>query len=419
MIEGQEGAAAEQETTVEPILEVEAIDFPVDGDSAIMDQEGRVVSAVSPEGKRVYLKGSAAANEAKGTKTKPAGADEGNNPNSPAPNTEGDEAQGDESGQGGAGDEEAEFENHAHYILKAGGYEEEEVLLGEGVKKKLSELTPDEQLDIITDEYDRVTEEHKAEITKLKNEIAKLGAVPATHKEIIEYLKNGGDLQQLAKEIISKDPAAQAKIMTDDDVVRASIKKQFPTMSDEDIEAELKELSDPAKARRAKAYRAQMEKEGPDLKNLTAAQKQQQQAVELAARAEYDKSRTVMIDAIKKVDQIAGMPLNNEIKNFLLRETIPSKPGEDSKFVKEILANPGLIMELRFLKEYAANQIQAAEKFHYERGLKEGRKGLAKLPEEKVLRQFSTITGAGKKPVVQKNVEDMTQEELDKFLASE
>lgn len=415
MIDNNGGSAAGQETSVEPIVEVDAIEFAVDGDTAIMDESGKVVSAVNPEGKRVYLKGSAAALEAKGNKSNSTNA--GDDGGGADVDDDGDDDQGQNNDDDQ--DDEPEYENHADYILKAGGYTEEEIALGDGSSKSIKDLTDTEQLDLIVDEFDRTRQTLEAKIQQLEKEKESLSFNDPARQQVLEYLKNGGDLQQLAKEIISSDPAAQAKLLTDDQVNRLAIKRQFPSFTDEEVDAELKEMSDAQKARRAKAYRAILEQEKPDLSKLTDKQKAEMQAKELESIKTYEANKKIMIEKAKAIKEIAGAKIDDNMRNYLLRETVPSKAGDDSNFVKQIIADPALLLELKFYHQFGKKMIAAAEEVHYRRGLAEGRKALSRLPEEKILKQFNLGSSSGKRDAAPtKAVEDMTAEEFEAFISA-
>lgn len=414
MIDQNEGSSVEQETTGGPIVEVDAMDFTIDGETAVLDEAGRVVSAISPEGKRVYLKGSTAAQEAKGSsKAAPVTTEEGEQEEGEA-EVEGDTAEGQDA-------DEPEYENHADYILKAGGYKEEEIALGDGSSKSIKDLTDAEQLDLIVDEFDRTRQGLEAQIQQLKEENGSLKLSDPAAQQVVDYLRNGGDLQQLAKEIISSDPAAQAKLLTDEQVNRLAIKRQFPTFSDEEVDAELKDMNDAQRARRAKAYRAILENEKPDLSKLTDKQKAEMQSRELETIKAYDANKKTMVEKAKAIKEIAGAKIDDNMRNYLLRETVPQKAGEDSSFVKQIIADPGLLLELKFYHQFGKKMISSAEDFHYKRGLAEGRKVSARLPEEKILKTFHLDNGnsSRKSAAPVKDLEKMTDEEFAKFLEAD
>ena len=350
-----------------------------DSEDLTIGEDGGVIRAYDRENNKTFV--------LKGNETKRDDApDNDGNQDTDDNNPDDDNKPEDEKEEG----EEAEYENHADYILKRIGYDKDNIKLDEnGDPVKIADLTPDQQLDIIVEEFDNQIEALNSKIKELESKPAELKFDDPAANEIVEYLKNGGDLQQLAKEIISRDPAAQAKILTDDEIIKLSIKKEFPSYSDKDIEDEFKEMTQGQRERRAKAYRAKMEAEKPSFSDLTEAQKAARDAEIAKEKASFVSEVENFKKASKELKSIAGVPLTDEVRNYLVSRAVPKDYDQDSDFVKELQNNPKKILELQFYATYGQKILDAAKKQYYAEGLRkgqEGKEGLSDVP----LRTYST-----------------------------
>lgn len=316
-------------------------------------------------------------------------------------------------------DEEEEFDNAAAYVLNKIGYSKDEIDFGPegGGKVKIADLTEAQQIDVLVEEFEKATEESAAKIKELESRTPELKFDDPMAQQIVEYLKNGGDIKKLAKEIISKDPAAQAKIMTDEEVVRAGLKKEFPSFSDKDIEDEFKEMSPDKVARRAKAIRDKMEKERPDFSNLTKEQQDLKVAELKKAKEDFDADINVVRNAAKKMEKIAGIPMTEQLREYLVNQTTPKSMEEDSAFISALDGNPDKLLTLQFWDSYGEKLVQQTAEYYYRKGLAEAQAGKEKLSDEPI----RTYAGSGKKPGSNSSTPlDLTQDkDFEKFLNAE
>jgi len=405
------------------VVEVEKFDGVIDPDHSLVDAEGNVIQYVDPEKNVTYrLKGKEdIISELMGKKEDPDDRptdDNDKDKGKKEPDSlEGDTPSGENEDPNPDGDADGfdpeKYSNYAEYILRKTGYELDEIDLGDGVGKvKLSELTPEQQVAVIAQEFDHTIEEYESALKEAEEREPELKFEDPMANKVLEYLKEGGDVRRLAKEILSKDPVAQAKMLSDEDVVRLALKKQYPTFTDDEIAEELKDMGEKRIARYAKAHRAQMEQEQPDISNLTEEMKAAK-ALELQrAREEFEADVAKVREEAAKIKDIAGIPVNEKIMNHLLSGIIPKDFESDSEFIQELNGNPRALIEYRFWKTYGKAIQEKTAQHYYEKGLRDANAGKEKLSDEPV--RTYQFNGSGKKKSnAPKSLDEI---DFDKFL---
>lgn len=394
------------------IVEVDQYTDPVDANDSIFDDNGELVQTLDRENNTIYkVKGKQNPIEPEKNDSTP-DADSGKENSDPAASKDGNEGGNKEDGK-----KDDDFANPAEYILRKTGYTEAEVDLGEGVgKKKITDLTPEEQLDVVVAEFDQTIEELQQKITDLEGRKPEFKFEDKSKQQILDYLKEGGDIKKLAKEILSKDPAAQAKMLSDSEIVKLGIKREFEEWTDEEVEDELKSIeADPAKlARRAKALRLRMEKEQPDYSSLTEEQKQEKAEAVAAEKKQFDADITGVKDAAKKLKKIGEFELSDDIRNFLIKKVVPGSMEDDSDFVKGLDGNPEKLLTLQFWDTYGPKLIEKTRDHYYKLGLQKGQEGKEKLSDEPVIRTYGSSGKSVKKSETPKNLSEIP--DLEKWL---
>lgn len=404
------GAAAAESN----IVEVDEITQAVDPADAIQDENGRVIQYHDKTENKIYkVKGAVnpfeapkpkdekgESGSASAKKDSPEG-DETNKENVGEDNTDHD-PDGDENGN----EDDEEYTNEAEYILRKMGYDKDEIDFGGDIGKvKISDLTPEQQVIVARQEFDSMIESFEERLKEAESKGVQFEDKQA--QQILEYLKEGGDIKKLAKEILSRDPAAQAKMLSDEDIVKMGLKKEFPEFSEEEINEEFKDLAtkDGAVARRAKALRTRMEKQQPDFSDLTEGERKAReegiQAEVNQFKAESENIRKVA----KTIKEIAGVPIGDQHREFLLNKVIPSKMEDDSEFIQG-LSKPDKLLRLQFLDTYAEKLAE----YHYKRGLeaakaKNGKKDESELSDEPI-RTYSGGKGKTKSSTTAKRTID-------------
>jgi len=380
MLEGQTDATATDEVVEIPEVEVDAFTDAVDENDATYNEEGTLIGVLDREkNQRLVLKGH-------GTKAPVVVADAD-------AVVETDAVDPDKVADEDA--DEVEYINQADYILKRTGYKNEDVDMGDGQMVKIADLTHEQQLSIVTTEFENTVDALEAKVAELEARAPELKFEDPLAQQLVDYLKEGGDIKKLAKEILTRDPAAQAKMMSDDDINKAGIRKQFPEYTDAEVEEEFSEMSVAAKARRAKVLRTKMETEKPDFTNLTKEQKEANDKAVLEVEKVFTAESNKVREAAKKITKIAGIPISDGVRNFLVNHTLPVKSSEDSTFIKDLANNPDELLLTSFWRKYGEDLVAKTKTFYHKQGftegLAEGNKGKDKLSDGPV-----KVYGTGK-----------------------
>lgn len=366
------------------VVEVDKIDHAVDENDAIFNEDGDLVQAFDRD-KNITYKVKGKVNPLEDTPAPDADKDKDKD-KAPVVDPDKDKP---------ADDDTEEYDNPAAYILKRNGYENDEVDLGGDLGKvKIADLTPEQQIDVMVEEFDSTVDKLEAEIKTLKERAPELKFEDPAHQQIVDYLKEGGDIKKLAKEILSKDPAAQAKMLSDAEVVKLGIKKSYPSYTEQDVDDEFKEMTPAQVARRAKADRTRMESEKPDFSNLTAEQKAANDRATLQVIADFEKDVNNVKEVAKKMTSIANLPVNDKMKDFLLSQVIPKTVNEDSVFMKNLDDNPEKLLTLQYWDTYGEKLIQQTADFYYKKGIKDANGGKEKLSDTPIRTYSSGVKGS-------------------------
>lgn len=308
-----------------------------------------------------------------------------------------------------------EYENLAHHMLKIGGYEGDKIKLGDK-EVSIADLSAEEQLEVAQEEFGNILDRYEARIKELETKKPELKLNDPHAQQILEYLQKGGDVKALAKEILSSDPAARANMLSDEEIVKLQIKTTNPKYSDKDVEDEFKEMSESMRARRAKSYREQMKEMKPDLSHLTKAQQDAIAAEELQYRQAFDADVTHLKTETAKVKEIAGIPIRDDMRNYLLSQVTPKDFKSDSKFVEDIAGNPSKLFALKFWDTWGEKIIKQTQDVFYKRGLADAQKGKEKLSDTPLKTYGARGAASGSPAAPAKDITEMSPEEFDKWV---
>lgn len=271
----------------------------------------------------------------------------------------------------------------AERMLRANGYEldEIEVESADGpVKKKLSELSPDEQLSLLNGEFDALENRYKEQISTLSGE----GAFKTeAEKQIIEFLRTNGDPKQLAEFILQQDPEARMQSMSSEDLVKDGLKKLG--WSEEDIAEEIEDLKE---SERLEKYAERFKKNAdtdkqPDYKQLLG---KQTEFYSKQLQQQHEQESKTVEEFLQAQNSIADFPLNDEVRKYLKETIVPESHEKDSAFIEKIGTPEGLAKAaflVEFFDDIKANyesQIQSA----YESGKAEAEEIKKKFRDEPI-----------------------------------
>lgn len=363
------------------------IDDVIDPDNVFMDEENNIQSIYDPETGKTFKTDSDDADDDlekdedkdKGEKDEES---EGGDPDKKKDKDKDKDSPGEDSSKGDKDDADKDdspdpqYLNGADYILKVTGYEGDEVQIGE-TSKKIAELTHEEQMRVVIEEFRKAVSYYEDALGNPENQ--QQGFQNEDEKEIIEYLRNGGDKIALAKHILSNDPSERISAMSDEDIVKDQLRKEFPDWTDEDLDEEVEALKDRGRLeKRAGIYRERYKKEASGLGDLTESQKAAKEEADRKLQEKHDKEVNDIREAAKKIKTIAGVPVNENILNNTMSKLIPQKPDEESEFLRNL--GPEKIIRLQFLDDNIEKILENTARRYYE---------LGKSKSEKVIKKFS------------------------------
>jgi hypothetical protein len=297
-----------------------------------------------------------------------------------------------------------DYVNSADYVLKLSGYNNEEVELESG-RKKISELTPDEQLSIVIQEYDNAREGQQEAINTAKKESQDNLFQNEGEKEIIAFLRDKGDPIELAKYILEQSPSLVAD-MSDEDAVRKQIRDDFPQYTEEDINDEVDLLKNGGKLeRRATLIKEKYKDKEVDVSDLNKKLGLRNEKVQAQENKSHQTKMSQFLEFAKEQKEMAGIPMSEEIRDYLIAGAVTENPGDKTEFQKS-LDDPKKLMRLRFLDTYFEKIVENLQKQSFLKG---------KTVGDNMVRKFSDkpITLAGNKKEKEKVKQPKTVDELD------
>lgn len=343
----------------------------IDPDYAIYDDGGNIIGQFDDDGNETFLEGKEPAKPA--DPQKPTPAPDGTK----APETKPQDPQKPVTDPKAAEQEES-YLNHAHYILKMGGYELDEIEFENGEKVNIADLSAEQQLNILTSEFSRMREEYEGEISKAP----KPQELPQDAQALVEFIQNGGTAKELAQYILDNDPDNAHKNLTDADLVLESIRKSMPGASQEDIQEEFDLLKEAGRVeKRAQLLRKQLGSGEIKLSDIS------QKHSDLMESNRQKELETEIDDAkkltsyAKEVKEVAGVPIDPSVINSVLKNLIPDSPGEESNFLKS-LNNPEKLLRYQFLDQYAEKIMEHVANESIKEGIELERQRLESRIEE-------------------------------------
>lgn len=263
------------------------------------------------------------------------------------------------------------------YVLRHEGFQGDEVEV-DGQKKKISDLTAEEQMDLLVEAYERKS--------VALAEKSKAAAPTGEAAEILEFLSKGGTPTQLAQMLLERDPAAQASRFTNEQLVTENLKKLYPEYSEQDIEDELKFLKTSGRLdRQAEILRERMIKSQPEIKGLTAEMEQQRnQSLErerAQALQEYEQEAEQIRTYVQKVSKVGEIEVPEDVRQYIGKQILSESAEKDSPFLEK-LSTPDKLFRLAFLDEYHDEIVRDVAARYYEMGLSKAKETTSKFSDE-------------------------------------
>lgn len=235
------------------------------------------------------------------------------------------------------------FVNKLDEVLKKVGYDISEIDFGDGNVKPISELTDEEQIEILVQQLSQQSSQSQGP------------QLSQDELNLVEFLRSGKTPRELAESILESDLSFKYSKMSDEDVVREYLTKEKLSYTPEEIEEEIEEM----KSRGTKLAR---EAKDIRLKYTSTAQIPQ---VELDV--DYEKEVGDLITYAKEVDVPAS------VKNDVLNYIIPKSKMEESELIK-YMSTPDALFNIGYLLTQYDNILKTHQqelKLAREQGKKE------------------------------------------------
>ena len=216
-----------------------------------------------------------------------------------------------------------------------------------GEQVRVGELTLDERREFLQELRDR--------------DRAEAAGLDPAELELLDFLRAGGNLA----DVVGPQPVAgesQVAALDADGVNRLDIRQQFPSLSEEEVEAELEDR------KVGKLY---------DKKTTALRERLTQTEVTERQRAEtqeFEAERQQFIAASAAIKEIAGFAVSPEVSQWLLAQTATRQENGQSPFLNSL--TPEKIQRLQFLDAFEPQmrahyeaEIKAAEKRGREQAL--------------------------------------------------
>lgn len=269
----------------------------------------------------------------------------------------------------------------------------------DGRRVAVKDLTPAEEARVVAESYEDLQAHYEQQLASLKK-----GGQPsqlnATEQAVLQALR-AGNSEQMLQLIEQNDPYVSLSRMTNEERVKADLKRQYPTFTDEDLRAEIEAMAPTAIDRRGKAL-LEMAKAGRQQQQLDYLAQLGGQQQQPAAPEPADTAAEIaqMRQYAASVREFSGIPVGPEHLNYLLQQTAEINPQTQSTPFIERASTPQGVLEYEFWRSYGPvlyQQQQAAIDAAYQRGRNEV--VLNNFPAQPVVQTAVPTQGAANEPV--------------------
>lgn len=340
----------------EPILDIDSIDF---------DENGNIESIYDEESDQVF------------TTDKPEAAPKGKT--TPAPTAPADKPEA-------ADDQPRSFEQ---ILLESFGLKDERIIYGDE-EVNFSELSPADQMDVFSQLLEQERENYRLSEKELT---------------LVNALRGGkAALEDFAREVLGEKPA-EMQAPKGDDLHRWDIKREFPELSEAEIETELKER---------KALSTYDKKtsllESKYAKVSSAEQEQAKAKQKQDFLSELEADKQTIVKAVAPLEEIEGFTLDKDTKNFILQDLVETDDNGDSPFMRRI-EDPKEMFKMNFYYHMVPQMIKHFQS-EIDQAYDQGRKDvLESYPRKPVSVPSAGAKGPLKQPAKKeppvKNIDDL------------
>ena len=235
------------------------------------------------------------------------------------------------------------FVNKLDEVLKKVGYDISEIDFGDGNVKSISELTDEEQIEILVQQLSQQSSQSQGP------------QLSQDELNLVEFLRSGKTPRELAESILESDLSFKYSKMSDEDVVREYLTKEKLSYTPEEIEEEIEEM----KSRGTKLAR--------EAKDIRLKYTSTAQIPQVEPDVDYEKEVGDLITYAKGVDVPAS------VKNDVLNYIIPKSKMEESELIK-YMSTPDALFNIGYLLTQYDNILKTHQqelKLAREQGKKE------------------------------------------------
>ena len=281
------------------------------------------------------------------------------------------------------------------YFEKQFGVKGGKIPFQDGTEMSLDEMTPEQQLEAL-EFYSRYSlNQASSNVTETERDmLKKMRETGKSYNELVaegvkeRFLKEATE-QKFGKEV-------DYNSMDEVEVYRRFLKENDPEMTDEEIEAAIgASKTHPAFKATVKHYREHLsaKQEGE--------RKQWENEQREASTKELQEDRETIIEAARRLGDVAGWPLSNEIKNDILKDLVEVDAEGNSPFIKEIFGDASKMFQAAWYIKYGEAYYNELNRY-WENKLKEEVEKVRKGGEGK--QGPKKMAKPGTKPVPGKSV---------------
>jgi hypothetical protein len=300
-----------------------------------------------------------------------------------------------EEGSEGAGDA-PQPSSVINSFLERYGVENGTISYQDGTTAVFSELPVEEQLEVLETLAQSTSPSVESEYGLVQEEIDVLNAMRnnnLTFDEIVDQVV-ASRLQE--KELNSRFGAATdfSKVATDD-IYRTFLQEQNPEYTPEEIEEDL------ALAKENKTFDVTV--------NILRGKYQEQQDKERATwltnqkfneQAELENDKKEIVTAVSGLTEIAGWPIDDDMKNEVLEDLVETDAKNQSKFMREVLSDPIKMFEAAwYIKNGPA--LFARLDAHYKEEVRKAKQGTPATPKKVEVQPESQSFNKRRQPEIQ------------------
>lgn len=263
--------------------------------------------------------------------------------------------------------------NHADYVLRSLGFQTKQVDLGDGVLKNVSDLSHEEQLDVVTARLEEVVSFYEG----------KFGEIDASggnfsndiEKTLIKTLRDSEyNLSDLAKVIAENDPSTIARTASNEDLIKGHFKKIYPDFTDEEISEEIEGMAGTSRFDRlASKLRETVSTQKMGEGDLAKAVQKYQEAENQKVLIDFNTQKQEVVNFTTQLKEYAKIPLNDDVKNFVLQDILSDSPDKNSPFL-DSLNTPEKLFRQSFLDKFHEQIVENTAKYYFDLGKAEGDK---------------------------------------------